>query len=144
MGSPFDRMPTGGGPLTFLMKVAVIALVIFLFKSGTDTGAKSFKRVVDWGRGMVTRSNLDTIATQLRADYSMSGQWPSDFPAWIRESIHNKAGDDPALDFWGTLFELTRDLDGRRGAYDVRSCGPDQRCDTLDDVAAQGVAARID
>lgn len=144
MGSPFDRMPNSGGLTNFLMRIAVIALVIYLFKSGTDTGARSFKRVVDWGRGMVTRSTLDTLATQLKADYGFSGRWPTDFPAWIRENARRNSGDDPALDFWGKVFELTRDLNGRRGAFDVRSCGPDTQCDTRDDLAVQGEATRIE
>ena len=125
----------------FLLKAGVIALVLYLMKTGTSTGAKAFDRIVNWGRGVVTESNLSTFSRQLRNDYNFSGNFPQDFPAWVRESVRNNSGDDPALDFWGTLYQLERNRAGIRGAFEIRSCGPDKECPSRDDIAVQGTAS---
>ncbi len=128
----------------FLLKVGSIALTLYLFKSGTDTGAKSFDRIVNWGHGMVTRSNLDTLARELEVDYRFDGHFPPDLRPWIRETLRHGPDEDPSLDFWAQPFELTRDNGGVRGAYDLRSCGPDKSCSTRDDIAVLGQCAKLE
>lgn len=123
----------------FLLRVGVIALVLYLLKSGTDSGARAFQKVTDWGRGMVAQSNLDTMSRQLKVDCNFDGQLPGDFRAWVRDSIRHGPEEDPSLDFWGTPYVLERDVGGARGAYVLRCCGPDKLCPSRDDATVSGL-----
>lgn len=128
----------------FLFRVAVIGLVLFLFKTSTDKGQKAFDRAVNWGRGVMVGADLSTFSKEINTEYAFSGNWPRDFPAWIRENAKRNDGSDPAADPWGQTIRFTVPRNAPAGTFELRSCGPDRKCDTPDDLVHRERAAKFD
>jgi len=75
-------------------------------------------------------TRLKEIAKILRLELINTESSPDDLSEFLRENTQFSK-DDPALDPWGNPFLLLEPWDGE---LTVASCGPDQACETEDDI----------
>ncbi|MCG3174098.1 MAG: hypothetical protein GMKNLPBB_02322 [Myxococcota bacterium] len=78
-----------------------------------------------------TKIELNEQLHQVRsylADNNM--QYPYNYADFLRKNFDAKGGRDPAVDQWGSPYQLEPNDEG----FKVRSCGPDKQCNTDDDI----------
>jgi hypothetical protein len=124
--------------IRLLVKALPILLLLYAFRSGTASALSLYDDVRDWVRSSFQRVDLHRLASALESEYAQGGRFPSDFGAFIEESMH-KTGGDARLDEWGTPLMLRT----QGPHYEIVSAGPDRTHMTLDDLVVEGRAERV-
>jgi hypothetical protein len=80
-----------------------------------------------------TRMEMTTYRQRLSEELPASGlrESPAGLRTWLDSSFRGSAK-EPGVDYFGTPYRLEIAGESRR----IRSCGPDRRCDTNDDLVA--------
>jgi hypothetical protein len=76
-----------------------------------------------------TRSELRGMCKMLKLDLATGDPVPANFGKYLEANADSDEG-DVTRDVWGTRFELVH----LGAAISVRSCGPDKRCGSADDL----------
>ena len=79
-----------------------------------------------------TMSEMKGIVKMVRLEMIAGEPLPDDIVEFAR-SMMDSQGTDPGMDAWEVEWELAKT---RGGSIVLLSCGPDQECDTEDDIQA--------
>ena len=114
-------------------RIAPLVVLVWLLRSSAVQYGKVFRKVAHASRYTMTYVNMLQYVPALEAHVAAQGELPRDVTDFLQGSFTSR-GNQPGMDAWGTPFELDEDA----SSFTLRSCGPDRRCGTDDDVAQQG------
>ena len=121
------------------MNVMPLAMMMAGVTVTATVGKDAATRVVNTVKVSITEYELSGLAQNLKQEYIYGvdlqelTEDPAEFSAFIRENMEADKGRDPALDLWGTEFDLIEDQGGQGTGFIVYSLGPNRAVDNCGD-----------
>jgi len=113
-------------------KLVPLMAVVGAAGGGADELSKVADEMFDTVLEFKTMAEMKGIVKVVRLEMIAGEPLPDDIVEFARGMMDSQ-GTDPGLDAWETEWEMGRT---RGGAIVLLSCGPDQECDTEDDIQA--------
>lgn len=114
------------------VRIIPVALAGYGVAGGKDKLEELGKKAINAAMAVKTSMDMSGMVKLVQLEMIDGSGPPRDFPKYVRENMHTSGGTDPATDAWGGTYRLIQE----HGEIWVVSCGPDQQCDTDDDVEA--------
>jgi len=115
-----------------MSKLVPLMAVVGAAGGGADELSRVADEMFDTVLEFKTMSEMKGIVKTVRLEMIAGEPLPDDIVEFARGMMDSQ-GTDPGLDAWETEWEMGRT---RSGAIVLLSCGPDQQCDTEDDIQA--------
>ena len=132
--------------MRFLIKLAIIGLVVFIFVKFTKIGKDQFAYVMNITGTVVTQQEVSALCRMIYAEFVVNEErFPNRSDALWTEYIRsrmqtNARGRDKGQDIWQTAYrvQVFKEVHGRGGqtGFSVISAGPDREFGTGDDISA--------
>jgi len=125
-------------------KLIGVCATIFILGKFAGIGEEQIKYFTDIVKITLTQHEVNSIAHQIYGMTIVDGRIPDrsteEWASYIRANMKaDVPGRDPSKDYWETLYEV-REVDTVPGlsgeGFIVRSCGPDTREETEDDITS--------
>lgn len=124
--------------IRLLWRLLPVLVLIYAFRDGAESSRRLFKTLREVTHIASVYVELYGVGQVLYLDAVNGEPLPDDFQAYMRKHLESPTK-ETGLDPWGQPYQVVE----RDNALVLFSCGPDQACDTEDDVRYRiDVAAR--